>query len=256
MKDIIQKLLKAAPETALTEEERAKATAFDLEAALNSAAAAARRKAEEDVAKLTAALKSKEDALKAKDEEHAAALKAKDDENAQLKETIKGRNLHENAEVLELRKLLESERKEREAAKAETAKLQRNNLIDSLIEKAGFKYAAGFDGRAINSILHSKLEALDDDGLKEIDEADTPFDSLLHGQLFKNHRDKWKGALLDESGKGSGSPASGRAPVGGFKGPNPWKADTTNLTERRRISMEDPQLAAQLKAEAGFKDPA
>lgn len=244
-KELIQKLLKG--ET-LTEEERQQLEQFDPEAtnkqAIDAAAAAARRKAEEELAK---ARKDLEAAT-----EKATGLEAK---VAQYEETIKGNAQQGNAELKVMKAQLEALNKRAEEADAKAARLEKNARIDAIIAKAGFHYAAGFDEKAINGLLHAKLDALDDAGLKEIEDAATPFESLLHGGIFKAHKESWKGALLDESGAGSGSPIVGSAGAATYQGPNPWKKDSTNLTERMRISKENPQLAAQLKAQAGFQDP-
>jgi len=247
IKELIQKALKG--ET-LTDEERGLLDAFDpdkaAKSAIDSAAASARRKAEEELTKAQAELKAAQ--------EKVNELNGK---VAQYEETIKGNAQQGNAELKVMQAQLEQLTKRAAEADAKAARVEKNSRIDAIIERAGFKYGAAFDGKAINGLLHAQLEALDDAGLKEIEEAKTPFDSLLHGQLFKGHKEKWKGALLDESGKGSGDPTAGKTAAGtaGFRGPNPWVEETKNLTMRRQISMNDPQLAAQLKSQAGFVDP-
>ncbi len=243
-KEIIQKLLKG--ET-LTDDERTALEAFDpdkaAKAAIDSAAAAARRKAEEELAKAQADLKAKSDEV--------ASLTAK---AAQLEESLKGNAQQGSQEMQVMRKQLEALTKRLEEADAKAAKLEKDARIDALIAKAGFNYGPGFSEKEINGLLHAKLQTLDDEGLKDLEEAATPFDGVLHGGIFKAHRETWKGALLDETGKGSGSPVTGKT-VTGAKVPNPWKAETSNLTQRMVISKSDPQLAARMKAEAGFTDP-
>ena len=245
IKEIIQKALNG--ET-LSDDERAALAAFDPEkaakSAIDSAAAAARRKAEEELAKAQADLKAKTDEV--------ASLTAK---AAQLEESLKGSAQQGSQELQVMRKQLEALTKRAEEADAKAAKLEKDARIEALIAKAGFRYGPGFSEKEINGLLHAKLAALDDEGLKDLEEAATPFDGILHGQIFKAHRETWKGAILDESGKGSGSPATSKTATGGAKVPNPWKAETSNLTQRMVISKTDPQLAARMKAEAGFTDP-
>ncbi len=244
-KEIIQKLLKGE---SLTEEERSHLEAFDPEAevkkASDSAAANARRKAEEELAKAKADLKAKTD--------EASSLTSK---VAQLEESLKGNAQQGSKDMQVMKEQLEALTKRLADSDAKAAKLEKNARIDALIAKAGFKYGPGFSEKEINGLLHAKLEALDDEGLKDLEDAATPFDGILHGGIFKGHRETWKGALLDETGKGSGSPATGKTATGGSKVPNPWKAETSNLTQRMVISKTDPQLAARMKAEAGFTDP-
>lgn len=243
IKEIIQKALKG--ET-LTDDERKQLETYDPDAAnksaIDAAAAAARRKAEEELAKVQASLKEATDKV--------AALESK---ASQYEQTIKGQNQQGNAELKVMRDQLEALTKRLADSDAKAAKLEKDARIEAIIAKAGFHYGPGFDGKAIDGLLHAKLDALDDAGLKDIEDAATPFDSLLHGGIFKSHKEAWKGALLDESGKGSNSPLT-KATSGSFSGPNPWKQETKNLTQRMIISRDNPQLAAQLKAQAGFTE--
>ena len=43
------------------------------------------------------------------------------------------------------------------------------------------------------------------------------------------------------------------APAEGFKGANPWKPETFNLTKQGEIYRKDPELARRLAAEAGVR---
>ncbi len=245
IKELIQKALKG--ET-LTDDERNQLGAYDPDqankAAIDSAAAGARRKAEEELAKIRKELEAAN--------EKATGLET---ENAQLKKSLGDNQKLGNAEVENLKKQMELFKKERDEEKAARAALEKNQRIDALIAKAGFKYAEGFDSAIINGALHAQLAELDDNGLKDIETASTPFESARHGSLFKTHREKWKGALLDESGRGSGNPQTGSA-GDRYDGVNPWKKDTRNSTRQLEIEAKDPALAAQLKKEAGVQPPA
>lgn len=245
IKELIQKLLKG--ET-LTDEERTQLGAYDPEqankAAIDSAAAGARRKAEEELSKAQAQLK---EAV-----EKATALEAK---VTQYEQALNNNQKQGNAELEAMQKTLDALKKRADDADAKAAKLEKDQRINAIIAKAGFKYADGVDGAAINGILHTKLAALDDAGLKDIEAASTPFESPLHGSLFKAHKESWKGALLDESGRGTGSPITGKS-GGDYDGVNPWKKDTRNSTRQLEIHAKDPALAAQLMKEAGVQQPA
>lgn len=245
IKEAIQKILKG--ET-LTEDERKQLETYDPEAAnkaaIDAAAAGARRKAEEELAKAQASLKEAVG--------KATALEAK---VTQYEQALNNNQKQGNAELEAMRKTVDALKKRADDADAKAARLEKDQRINAIIAKAGFKYADGVDGAAINGILHAKLAALDDNGLKDIEGASTPFESALHGSLFKAHRESWKGALLDESGRGTGSPLTGKT-GGSYDGVNPWKKDTRNLTRQLEISKEDAALAAKLKKEAGVVDPA
>ena len=244
IKELIQKALKGEPLN-LTDEERKQWEAYDPDAAnksaIDAAAAGARRKAEEELSKIRKELEAAN--------EKATGLET---ENAQLKKSLGDNQKLGNAEVESLKKQMEAFKKERDEEKAARAKLEKNQRIDALIAKAGFKYADGFDSSIINGSLHAQLEGLDDDGLKDIEEASSPFESARHGSLFKTHREKWKGALLDESGRGSGSPITGNSD-GGYDGRNPWKKDTWNRTRQLEIGAKDAALAKKLQSEAGYE---
>lgn len=239
---IIKALIgKAIKGETLTDEERKQLETYDPDAAnkaaVDAAAAGARRKAEEELAKVQ------------------AELKEANEKNAQLQKSLGDNQKQGNAEVENLKKMMETFKKERDEEKAARAKLEKSNRIDAQIARCKFKYADGFDGPTIDKFLHSQLETLDEDGLKNIEEASTPFESTMHGTLFKTHREKWKGALLDESGRGTGNPQTGSA-GGSYDGVNPWKKDTRNSTRQLEIEAKDPALATQLKKEAGVQPPA
>lgn len=245
IKDIIQKVLKG--ET-LTDDERKQMEAYDPEqaskSAIDAAAAGARRKAEEELSKAQASLK---EAV-----EKATALEAK---VSQYEQALNNNQKQGNAELEQMRKTVDALKKRADEADAKAAALLKSQRIDAIIAKAGFHYSKDVDGKAIDSLLHAKLEALDDAGLKDLEEASTPFESAIHGALFKTHRESWKGALLDESGRGTGSPITGKT-GGGYDGVNPWKKDSRNSTRQLEIEAKDPALAAQLKKEAGVQPPA
>ena len=245
IKELIAKALKG--ET-LTDDERKQMETYDPDAAsksaIDAAAAAARRKAEEELNKAQASLK---EAV-----EKASALEAK---VTQYEKALGDNQKAGNAELDAMRKTVEALKKRADDADAKAAKLEKDQRINAIIAKAGFKYAEGVDGAAINGILHGKLAALDDAGLKDIEEASSPFESALHGALFKAHRESWKGALLDESGRGTGNPLTGTT-GGGYDGRNPWKkGDTWNRTRQMELLKSDPALATKLQNEAGYTPP-
>lgn len=244
IKELIQKALKG--ET-LTDDERNQLGAYDPDqankAAIDSAAAGARRKAEEELAKIRKELEAAN--------EKAADLEAK---AAKYQKALGDNQKQGNAELDQMRKTLDALKKRADEADAKAAALLKSNRIDAIIAKAGFRYSKDVDGKAIDSLLHAKLEALDDTGLKDLEDASSPFESALHGALFKAHKESWKGALLDESGRGTGNPITGKT-GGSYDGVNPWKKESRNLTRQLDIEAQDAVLAAKLKKEAGVTEP-
>jgi hypothetical protein len=56
-----------------------------------------------------------------------------------------------------------------------------------------------------------------------------------------------------ETNSGGGASGGGGGKRNGHSGPNPWKAETRNLTRQMHIEKSDPALANRLKQEAGAK---
>lgn len=85
--------------------------------------------------------------------------------------------------------------------------------------------------------------------LTQDDKPVTGLDGLVEAMV------KEKNWLLGTGGSGaSGQVGGGTNPPGAGGGePNPWKAETFNLTNQAKILQENPALAARLKQEAGVK---
>ena len=219
MKDIIQKLLKGEK---LTDEEKAKAEAFDLEKLQNEAAAAARRKAEGERDAAKAALEK----LKTEVAEKEAEEKKKGEAN--LTETQK------------LMKRIETLEKAKAEAEAQSKALKREQSIEAIRTKAGIKFVDGIDPEitrgAFSRIFDGMEDLADEAAVKEKVEA------------FVSSN---KGLIADESGHGTGDhskPGTQRTVA------NPWKKGSFNLTEQIKLSQTNPQEAARLKAEAEAAD--
>lgn len=239
VKDIIKKLRNKEE---LTAEEAAFLDAYDPDMQINTAAAAARRDAEEKLKKAVADLE--------------AANTAKTDLESkvgELNKTLQNRAAIQNEafkEVSEKVALLEKENKE---AREEAARVKRDNRINTVISKAGITYSDSVDKGVINDDLFKKIEMLGEDGLKALEDAENPEKNSAYGHVFAKHRERWKGAIVDQSGSGSGStPPGSKTPAIDSK-VNPWMKDTRNLTRQLEISIENPELATRMKADAGIE---
>ena len=214
MKDILQKLLKGEK---LTDEERTKVEAFDLEKLQNEAAAAARRKAEGERDAAKTALEE----LKAKVAEKEAEDKKKGEAN--LTETQK------------LMKRIETLEKAKADAEAQSKALQRTQAIEAIRTKAGVKFVDGIDPEITRGAFAKIF-----DGMDNLDDEEAVKEKVA-AFVAAN-----KGLVADESGHGTG----GHVTPGKAAARNPWKKDTFNLTEQMELARTNPTEAARQKAEA------
>ncbi len=214
MKDILQKLLKGEK---LTDEERAKAEAYDPEKLQNEAAANARRKAESE----RDAAKTALDKLKA--------------EIAEKEEAGKKENEAKLTETQQLMKRIETLEKAKADAEASAKALQRANSIEAIRAKAGVKFVDGIDPEFTRGAFARVFDGMDD----LADEAAVK--EKVSAFVASN-----KGLSADNSGHGTGGHVN---PVR-TAARNPWKKDSFNLTEQCEIARSNPAEAARLKAEA------
>lgn len=243
IKDILKKLTEGKP---LTEEEKAFAGSFDPDAAsraaVDAAAAAARRDAETKLQKALADLQAEQ------------AAKAQFEAKVKEYETdTKNKGGAANEAIKLLTQKLDSMETELKQEREAKAKLTRETRINGIIQKAGIKYVDGVDVTEVNGSLFRKLAALEDDAIEAIEKADRPEKEPVHGHLFAKHKDAWKAAIADDSGGGSGAVPPGSRPSRMPTGANPWKKETYNLTQQIELKHADPSKAAQLMAEAGVK---
>lgn len=165
----------------------------------------------------------------------AEQLAERDNQLSQLKKAA-----GDNEELRKKIEALQNENKERE-------KEYQERLRDMMITTAIKLAVAGdaHDPDLVASLIDkSKIEVDEqgnikaglDDQLKALREMK----SFLFVQKQADPQGKFKGM----------SPADGREPAkGGIK--NPWSKEHFNLTEQGRILRENPELAEQLKAQAG-----
>lgn len=142
---------------------------------------------------------------------------------------------------------LKAEQDARTKAEADLTNLRLDHALRDVGSKRGIRKEAVNDlllrGRQSLKFEDGKLIAYDEAGQKRYGATGDPMTA-----------DEWADDLLKnaphlfEPNKGGGAPGSGNGPA--FTGPNPWKADTRNITEQMKIRRKDPKLADKLEAAA------
>ena len=230
LKQILAKLAKGED---LTAEEKAFLADFDADKALNDAAAAARRKAEE---KLTAA---EQRAAKLEADLKKLADEAEEKENAGKPELEKAQKTIERltAQLAERDSLIKTLSTEKEG-------LTREQKLAAIIQKSGIAFIPGVNAGAMTKLLKAEFADL---ALKDLDDESLT-KPILDGFVKSN-----EAIIVDASGSGSGrQPATKTNSFQGKTIANPWKKDTFNLTLQGQILTGDPELAKRLKKEAGI----
>jgi len=172
-------LAKVAKGEALTDEEKAMAAGYDPDASVNSAAAAARKKAEADAEKARADLQSLTQKLsEAEAKLNDAAGKGKTD-----LEKLSGQVATLTQQV--------------QAAQAEKAKLVRQQKLDDVIRTSGIQFVKDVDGGIMRQALVREFEGLPDDDLA---------DAAKVAPIVGTFRARNKAVILDTSGHGTGNP--------------------------------------------------
>lgn len=216
IKDIIAKVTKG--ET-LTDAEKALLQSYDPEKEKNDAAAAARRKAEDE-----------RDAAKA----DADKLK-KQVEDAKQSQMTEGQK--RDAEFKKLQDQVSQLTKERDDNAAKVTATTRSQAIRDAAKAAGISLAPK---TVSETLFFQMLEAT----LSGVDISDK---AKLTQAL-----DTFKGenpGIIAAPGKGSGVNTGDPTKRTGAK--NPWAKDTINVTEQVTMYEKDPETARSLAAEAG-----
>lgn len=223
IKDILAKIAK---KETLTDEELQFLTTFDFQKELDKASAAARREGEKKASEAA----SKHGELTKQIEELQAKLAEKEE---------KGKT-----DATELDKLAKKIKTLEDKYAASEAKLAQSNRLNSIREAAkgaGIIAAEGISEKSLESLLVAAFgdTALDDEdsvkGILEQFKKDNP-------------------AMIRAAVKG-GANVKGKQTDSQFAGkPNPWKEETKNLTLQIEMETKNPELAAQMKAEAGITE--
>lgn len=223
--DILAKLKKGEE---LTDPEKEFLKNYDLEKDKNDAAAAARRKAEEDAATAKAEVeklkqKMAEDAKKLED---AAAAKLTDAEKAAK-------------ELADLKKKLDQIEKAKVEADQKAAAIERSQKIRDAAKAAGITLAPK---SVSESLFYQMLEAT----LANVD--------IANETAMTEALTKFKGenpGIISAQGAGSG--VNGGNPTGAQTSKNPWAKESLNVTEQVKLFSQDPERARTLAAAAGVR---
>lgn len=186
IKDI---LAKAAKGETLGDEEKQLLTGFDPDAAVNSAAAAARKKAEAEAEKAHADL---------------AALSQKLNEAEAKLQDAAGKG---KTDLEKLTTQVATLTQQVQAAQAEKAKLIRQQKLDDVIRQSGLQFVKEVDGGIMRAALVNEFGDLSDEDLAVADKVKPVLDTF---------RARNKAVILDTSGHGAGGlpPAAGKSGTG------------------------------------------
>lgn len=224
IKEIIGKLLKG--ET-LTADEKSFAEQYDAQKEIDTASAAARRKAEKEAKDALEKLNAQNATLKELNDKLEAAEKAADD--------AKGGNSAELAKMQKQIAKLEAINAANEKKLAATARM---DAIRAAVKTAGISAAKGISPDA--------LERLIDLSVGDTDVTDADAMKAVLDQFKSDNPSMIAAAVKGGSGL-KGDPNASK-----FTGvANPWKADTFNLTKQIEIMNAEPNTAKAMMAEAG-----
>ena len=212
--NIAELLKKAANGEDLSDAEKAFLADYDPQKAIDDAAAAARRKAEErqaDAEKKVADLTKTVTDLSAKIDEAGSAGKS-DLEKAQAEvEKLSGRLTERDTMIATMT--------------AEGAKRERETKVAGIIDGAGIAFVPGVDAKIMRNALAAQFADLDDADLA---------DNNLTGPIVTGFRSTNKAAIVDQSGHGSG--ANGHD-GNGDSGPSGNKSPDKQTSEERAASV-------------------
>ena len=213
IKELMAKIAKG--ET-LTDEEKAFAAKYDPQKDIDTAAGAARKKAEQE-----------RDGFKAKVDELTAQLAEAQKTGTASDATIK-KLQKDVADLMKANK----ESADRLAAQA------RADAIRKAVSEAKIVCAKGISQSLFDKAVSAAFEGVD----------------MENADVVKATLDKFKTdnpAMIGVDGVGGvgtqGTPGGGTT----YTGPNPFKADSLNLTEQMRILSQNPAEAQRLAADAG-----
>jgi len=216
IQEILAKVVKG--ET-LTDEEKNFLGGYDPQKEIDTASAAARRKAEKEA----------KDAL-AKAEAAAAALK-------ELQE--KATDPTKDNELAKLQKQVAKLEALNAAAEAKNKAHARLDAIRTAAKENGVVAAEGVNGAVFERLLDLTIGDTD---VADADALKTVLDQ------FKQENPAMIAASVKGGLNTKGLPSGGKA-----SGVNPWKEGSINLTEQMRLAKEHPEQAVALAAEAGVK---
>jgi hypothetical protein len=228
IKDIIAKLLKG--ET-LTDAEKAFAEQYDAQKEIDTASAAARRKAEKEAKDALAKLDAQNAAMKELNDKLEAAEQALND--------AKGGSTAEISKMQKQIAKLEAINTANEKKLAENARM---DAIRAAVKQAGIAAADGISPAALDRLI--------DLAVGDTDTGDADAMKAVLDQFKADNP-----SMIAASVK-TGSGLKGDPNASKFTGiANPWKADSFNLTKQIEIMNAEPNTAKTMMAEAGVASP-
>lgn len=192
LKDILAKLAKGE---SLTADELKFVGGYDPDTEVNNAAAAARRKAEQDAtdaAKRLSELQSQFDGMRKQLDEAGKAKMSDAEKSAQA--------------ISDLQKQMAELSGKLVAAETEKRTLARQATVQSVIAKSGIKFVDGVDGEVMSAALAGRF--------RDVADADLAQESIVK-PILESFRSANKTVIVDGSGHGAGSsPKNQLAPTG------------------------------------------
>lgn len=226
IKELLAKIKKEGYDK-LTDDEKAFVDQYDPQKEIDTASAAARRKAEDKAKELQSKLDAANKSLAETSEKLATAEKERDE--------AKGGSSKELDALSKKIAKLEAVNAENESKLKANA---RKEAINAAAKAAGLNAADG-----VSADIFARMIDL------AVGETD-PSDADAMKEVF----DKFKAdnpAMIKAEVKG-GANVKGQQGADMFKGvANPWKQESFNLTKQIEISQKNPELANTMKAEAG-----
>ena len=211
IKEVLAKVLKGE---ALTDEEKQFVGKYDEQAIIDTAAASARKKAEQE-----------RDGFKAKVDELTKALDDAKKSGAGSEDTI-----------AKLQKDVANLLKANKESEAKIAAQARADAIRKAVGDAKMSAAKGISAALFDSAVDAAFKGVD----------------MSNAEVVKATIDKFKAdnpALITVDGHG-GVGTQGDPNAGGYQGPNPFSKKSFNLTEGIKLMGSNPELAKSLQAEA------
>ena len=210
IKDILAKLAKKEQ---LTDDESKFLGEYDPDKAVNDAAAAARRKAEE------AAEAARVESDKIKTQLSDLQKKLDDADKGKMSEAQKAK-----AEQDDLKKQLADLQNKFETSEADKARLARQAKVDEIIRGSGIQFVEGVDKSILTTALSGAFKDVKDDDLVN-DDVTKP--------IIEKFRVGNKAVIIDQSGHGSG----GQPRNAGEGAPSSGGKDLSSMSAEERASQ-------------------
>jgi chromosome segregation ATPase len=231
MKEKLLKILalinKTSEDAPLTDQLKDAIKDFDVQKAIDTLQAEARRKAEKDTATAKASLEE---------------LQTKYDELKAEKESSKTDMQKLADQVKDLQGKFTAAEKEAKQLKADNAKAERASTLRKIADTHGIVFADGLNKTLLQRGFEEQFDALSDEDLANEETV---------SKVVESFRAANPAALKAPDAPGGNTPPGNpRLP---HSGPNPYAKETENLTRQLEIEASNPTLAKSLQAAAGVE---